>query len=239
MSRLLELKDQLKQKSLEYFEKFKETELYQKADEKYNSLTPHGQKIARYGIALFLFFILVFYPISQLEFSKTMVAEFEVKRELLRDLFKTYRTSSLTISLPQPPAEGELVSQIQSTLASAQLLPEQIVAVAPVEPEGQFIPKKLLSSAISVQLANLNLKQAVDIGTQLANLSGSIKVKDLFMSASTEKAGYFDVTYKVYAFNVPQPIVQAAPDIEPPIKNKKKPPSDTDESTSKNSEITE
>lgn len=234
MSRLQEIADQLKQKGSEYFEKIKETELYQKGDEKYHSLTPRGQKVTRYASAFILVFIVMFYPLSQLEVSSNFISEFETKRELLRDLFKTYRESSITVSLPQPPTGTDLVSQVNTTLSAAQLLPEQIVSVTPVEPEGQLIPRKLVNSVVSVQLSSLNLKQAVDIGTQLANISGAIKVKDLMMSASAEKTGYFDVTYKLYALNVPQSLVEAQPEIEPPTKGNRKKPAQT-----KNEEPTE
>lgn len=220
MSRLQEIGEQLKQKGQEYLEKIKETELYQKIDEKYGSLTPQGQKVARYGTVLVISFFLLFYPLSQLQVSSSLIAEFEAKRNLLRDLFKTYRESTMTVTLPQPPTGGSLVAQINTTLSAAQLLPEQIVSVAPIEPEGQLIPKKLVNTAVAVHLINLNLKQTVDIGTQLANISGAIKVKDLTMSAG-EKTGYFDVTYKLYALNVPQPLLEAPPEIEPPSKNKK------------------
>lgn len=222
MSRLDEIRDQFKEKFSEFAEKFKETELYQKADEKYSSLSPSGQKMARYVAAAFVIFLLVFYPVSQLQVSHEFVAEFEIKRELIRDLFKTYRESSATPSLPIPPQGGELVSQVHSMLSSAQLLPQQILNVGVVEPEGRIIPQKLVNSVVAVQLSSINIRQAVDIGTQLANISASVKVKDLEMTATEGKTGYFDVTYKLYAFNVPQPIVEALPDLEPPTKGKKK-----------------
>lgn len=227
MSRLDELKDQLKEKFTEIFTKIKETELYQKGDEKYQSLSPSGQKITRYASVFLMLFVLVFYPMSQLQMSHEFVAEFEVKRELLRDLFKTYRESSATPALPPPPQGGELVSQVQSLLSTAQLLPQQILNVGIVEAEGRIIPQKLVNSVVAVQISSVNIRQAVDIGTQLANISASVKVKDLEMNATEGKSGYFDVTYKLYAFNVPQPIVEAIPDPEPPAKGKK--PKATDE----------
>jgi hypothetical protein len=226
MSRLEEIRDQLKEKFAELIEKIKETDLYQKGDEKYQSLTPSGQKVTRYVSVLFILFALLFYPMSQLQVSHDLVAEFEVKRDLLRDLFKTYRESSSALSLPQPPQGGELVSQVQTMLSTAQLLPQQIVSVGVIEADGRLILPKLVNSVVAIQLSSLNIRQAVDIGTQLSNISASVKVKDLEMTATEGKTGYFDVTYKLYAFNVPQPIIEAAPDLEPPTKNKKKKASD-------------
>jgi hypothetical protein len=236
MSRVDEIKNQFKEKFSEYFEKIKETELYQKADEKYTSMSPRGQKITRFLSAFIILFALIFYPLSQLQVSRDLVSEFEVKRELLRDLFKTYRESSSSASLPIPPQGGELIFQVQSMLSKAQLLPQQIINVGVIEPEGHIIPQKLVNSAIVVQLSSLNLRQAVDIGTQLSNISAAVKVKDLEMSATEGKSGYFDITYKLYAFNVPQPIVEAIPDLEPTVKEKKKKISDEDISAGGNNE---
>ncbi len=217
MSRLQEIQEQFKQKGIEYWDKFKETELYQKLDDKYESLSPRGQKITRYASAIVVILILVSYPLSQLETSKTLIAEFETKRQLIRDLFKINRDSSTKITLPLPPSD--LTSQVRSTLMSAQLLPEQIIAVSPIEPDGNLIPRHLVGSAVAVQLSKLNIRQTVDIGTQLANISGSVKVKDLLMSASSDKAGYFDVTYKLYSLNVPQPIVESV-EPEPTVRGR-------------------
>ncbi len=222
MSRLDEIRDYIKENFSEFIAKTKETELYQKGDEKYQSLSPSGQKMARYVSTILLIFLLVFYPVSQLQISHDLVADFEVKRELLRDLFKTYRESSAHPALPVPPQGGELVSIVQSTLSSSQLLPQQIVDVAIQEPEGRLIPQKLVNGVVAIKLSSLNIRQAVDIGTQLANISASVKVKDLELVATEGKTGYFDVTYKLYAFNVPQPIAEAIPDPELPTKGRKK-----------------
>ena len=222
MSRLLEIKDQLKQKSLELFDKIKETEFYQKADEKYQSLSPQGQKIARILSVILITFTFVSYPLSQFQISRSIISEFEIKRELLKDMFKTHRESDITNLMPEAPVTDILIQQIQSSLNSAQLLPQQIISVTAIEPEGHTIQKNIISSVVSVQLNTLNIRQTVDIGTQLANISGSLKVKDLFMTASLEQPGYYDVTYKIYAFNVPKSIAEAPPDSpESPTKKKK------------------
>lgn len=219
MSRIDEIVDQLKQKLIEIDERIKETEIYQKISDKYNSLTPSGQKLARYSTAIILVFLLVFYPVSQIQFSGTLISEFEDKRNLIKDLFKTYRESNLTNVLPPAPESNELMMQIQNSLSSSQLLPNQILGVISAEPEGKMIPKNLVKHVVQVQLGQLNLRQIVDIGTQLANLSGAIKVKDVSIDASPEKNGYFNATYKIYAFNVP--IVEDEPEI-PKNKNNSK-----------------
>lgn len=235
MSRFTEMLAPAKQKLLEIFEKIKESEIYQKGDEKYNSLSPRGQKIARYITSALIIFLLLFYPLSRFSVSKEFIAEYEGKRDLIRSMFKTYRQSSGQASMMPAPESSQLIDQIRSQLTSAQLLPEQIKGISSIEPEGRMIPKNLVHHAVSVELNQLNLRQAVEIGTQIANISTSIKLKDLKMNASVGKAGYFDVTYKVYAFNVPQAIQEAPPDAEPP-KGKKTQAKDSTEESKGNEE---
>lgn len=220
MSRMQELLTTVKEKSTEFFDKIKESELYQKLDEKYNSLSPRGQKITRYAAVVFFILLLLFYPLSHFSISKDLITEYESKRDLIRDMFKTYRESSGQVHMPLAPSSNQLIDQVKNQLNAAQLLPQQIRSISSIEPEGKLIPKNLVEHVVSVELSDLNLRQTVEIGTQLANISTSIKLKDLSISANPQRSGYFDVVYKIYAFNIPQPPQEAAPDIEP-VKGKK------------------
>ncbi len=219
MSRLEEIRDQIKTRAVESWEKFKETEIYQKLSDRYQTLSPSGQKIVKFLSVFLVILIVAFIPLSQLTVSKEMVAQFEQQRQLIRDMFKTYRESSSNTLLTQPPSSDMLMGSVNSLLQSEQLIPEQIQGVALGSSEGRLIPQNLLSEVIDVRLAKLNLRQVVDIGTKLSNISQAVKVKDILMHANNELAGYFDVTYKLYALKVPAPPVEAPP--EPERKNTK------------------
>ncbi len=221
MSRLQEIIDTVKIKALDVFEKIKETEFYQKISDRYETLTPSGQKIARIVTILFILFIILFFPLSQISISKEFITNFEQKRNLIRDLFKTYRESSQTSRLAQAPSSDALIGSVNGTLQSEQLLPEQIISVALGTAEGRLIPRNLMTDVIDVKLSKLNLKQIVDIGSRLSSISQSVKLKDLLISGSAEMAaGYFDVTYKLYSLNVPAAEPELPP--EPEIKSIKK-----------------
>ena len=219
MSRLEEIRDQIKNRSVESWEKFKETEIYQKLSDRYQTLSPSGQKIVKFLAVFFVILIVVFIPMSQLSVSKEMVAQFEQQRQLIRDMFKTYRESSSNALLSQPPNSDTLIGSVNSLLQSEQLIPEQIQGVALGSSEGRLIPQNLLNEVIDIRLAKLNLRQVVDIGTKLSNISQAVKLKDILMNANTELAGYFDVTYKLYALKVPAPPTEIPP--EPERKNSK------------------
>lgn len=220
MSRLDEIKDQLKTKLGETFDRIKETDLYQKGADKYQSLTPSGQKIAKIA-AVALALLLVFsYPLSQLQISKDFVTEYEEKRNLIRDFFRTYRETGTFTQLPPSMTSDAMMGSVRGILSSAQLTPEQVGGVFPSSPEGNTIPQNVVSGVVEVKLNKLNLRQTVDIGTQLSNISSTIKVKDLMIQANAEMNGFFDVTYKLYSLKVPEATVEV-PDLPPPPKGSK------------------
>lgn len=218
MSRLEELKDQLKSTFQSAWEKIQDSESYQQLSDKYQSLSPAGQKVAQAVTAILIAGIVFYSPISQLQISSELLTQFEDKRTLIRDMFKTYRESSGGLQIAPAPQVTELISSIQSSLQSAKLIPEQIIEVNPSQSEGRLIPSSLQQAVVEVKLAKLNLRQVVDIGLQLANISSAVKVKDMMMQANAEMAGYFDVSYKLYALKVPEALPEPPPE---PVSKKK------------------
>ncbi|MFZ3229410.1 MAG: hypothetical protein WA160_04335 [Pseudobdellovibrio sp.] len=219
MSRLDELKDQLKTTGQRIGNSIQETEAYQKLQDRYQSLNPNSQKLVWIGGACAIAFALLFYPVSQISNSQNLMTTFEEQRTLIRDLFKTYRESSGQTSVPVPPSIESLKASLESIIATADLLPEQRIGTIEATVEGRMIPQSLVSHVLEVKLAKLNLKQIVDIGTSITSLSASVKMKDLLISAHTSDTRYYDVTYKLYSLNVPQPLPEAPLEVD--IKPKK------------------
>jgi len=227
MSRLDDIKEQIKTTAIRIGHSIQESEGYQKLQDRYQSLNPSSQKLVWVGGAVLAAGIILFYPLSQISSSQSSMTEFEDKRGLIRDLFKTYRESSAQASIPVPPEISALKGTIESILSGANLLPEQHVGVIETAAEGRLIPQSLVSHVLEVKLAKLNLKQIVDIGSAIAAISNSVKMKDLVITAHPADTRYFDVTYKMYALNVPQPTPEPPPEIEPrPKKGKGKSNSD-------------
>ena len=222
MSQFADTFENIKIKINEIFEKIKESETYQQISDRYETLTPSGQKMAQACSAFIILFIILYIPMTQILSSKELITGFENKRNLIRDLFKTYRETNQMNRFSQTPDANTLISLINSTLESEQLLPEQIVFVALGAPEGRLIPQNLMTNVVDVKLAKLNLRQIVDIGSRLSGLSQSVKLKDLLMTAHSEASGYFDVTYKLYSLNIPKPAIEPLPELDSKsTKNKK------------------
>lgn len=236
MSRLDEIKDQLKALGQRIGASIQESEGYQKLQDRYQSLNPNSQKLVWIGGAVAVVAIVLFYPLSQISTSQESMTSFEEKRALIRDLFKTYRESSGRSNIPVPPGISELRANIDNIISGAHLLPEQMVGTVEAAPEGRLIPQNLVNNVIEVKLAKLNIKQVVDIGTSIAGISNSVKMKDLLISAHAADTRYYDVTYKLYALKVPEPTIEPPPEIEPKPKKGSAKNSKSDEEKTEASE---
>ncbi len=213
MSRLEELSNSLKARAEQIAGRIQDTEAYQKLAERYQGLTPQGQRIATLAVIGTIAFVVLFSPMTSYFSSEDQITSFETQRDLIKDLFKTYREANKDAGVSAPPPADMLMSQITTQLQSNQLLPEQIVNVSRAASEGKLIPDKFVRDVVHVSLAKLNLRQIVDIGNVLNRLSEAVKMKDLVIAARADMTGYFDVTYKLYALNIPD--VQIAPIAEP------------------------
>jgi hypothetical protein len=168
--------------------------------------------LATIGGGLLVLFMLLFFPLSNLSDSQTTLSLFEEKRSLIRDLFKTYRESSATPNIATPPNYELLRSNVESIISRADLTPEQNLGSIEITAEGNLIPQNLVTHALQVKLAKLNLKQIVDIGSGLVGISESVKMKDMQITANSQDTRYFDVSYKLYSLKVPEPQVEAPPE---------------------------
>ena len=232
MSRLDEIKEQIKNMSNRILEKIQETETYTQMQDRYQSLSASSQRLVWILGASLVAFIILFYPLSQISSSSGMIASFEEKRNLIRDLYKTYRESSNQSGLQPPPASDSLRNAVETVLTSANLIPDQRTGMIQSTVEGRLIPSSLVNHVLEVKLAKLNLKHIVDIGTSIVAISDSVKMKDMSINANASDTRYYDVTYKLYSLNIPEPTPEPPPEIDTKSKRPKK-DSDSAEDTNK------
>ncbi|MEQ1723708.1 MAG: hypothetical protein ABL930_11070 [Pseudobdellovibrio sp.] len=212
MSQLDNLKEQLKALGAKIGQQVQESPAYAQAQDRYENLSPSGQKLVQAGGVLLILFMFLFIPLSNLSDSQSTLSLFEEKRSLIRDLFKTYRESSATPSIATPPTYEILRSNVESIIARAELTPEQNLGSIEITAEGKLIPQSLVTHALQIKLSKLNLKQIVDIGSGLVGISDSVKMKDMQITANSQDTRYFDVSYKLYSLKVPAPQVEAPPE---------------------------
>lgn len=229
MSQLDDIKEQLKANWQIILQKVQENPSYVQIQDRYQTLSPSGQKMVRLGGVLAFIFLLVFYPMSLFFTSQDSIVSFEEKRALIRELFKTYRDASAQPNIAIPPSAESIKSTINSILTTADLTEEQKNGVIDATPEGKLIPANLVSHVIEVSLSKLNIRQIVDIGASIVGISESVKMKDMSITAHLADTRYFDVKFKLYSLNVPEPTPEPPPEIEKPSKKKKEVKKDDEE----------
>ncbi len=218
MSQLDDLKERLKATAQNLGQKIQESQTYIQLQDRYLTLSPGSQKLARAASVLLVLAILLFYPLGLYFTSQQSVNAFEEKRGLIHELFKTYRESSARPNIPLPPAVDALKSSVNTIISQADLTPEQTNGVIDIHDEGKLIPPSLISYALEVRLSKLNIKQIIEIGANLVGISDAVKMKDMAITAHSADTGYFDVVYKLYSLNVPEPIPEPPPEPEKPVK---------------------
>lgn len=222
MSLMDNLTEQLKTIGTGIGQKIQDSPLYAQAMDRYENMSPLAQKIFILSSILVVLFSLFFIPMSNFSNSQLSLSNFEEKRNLIRELYKTYRESSTVPQIEVPPSYENLRSSIDAIISQAQLIPEQNLGMIEVAPEGRLIPANLVSNVLQLKLAKLNLKQIVDIGTSILALSNSVKMKDLFITANKQDTRYYDVTYMMYSLKVPERAPEPPPEPEKPVKKSKK-----------------
>jgi hypothetical protein len=217
-----DLRDRLQSEGKMLWEKIQESSLYIQIQERYQNLSPTMQKITLTGIAVFLALLFFNAPLSYFSASNENVSQFEEKRQLIRDLLKVSRETQDGLQMPVPPDVSSLKSQVDNQIQAAQLLPEQIKGTEVVTDRSVVIPGNLINGMLRVSLAQLNLRQIIDLGYQFQSVSPSIKMLDLQMEASAKDPRYFDVIYKMAVLAVPSQNEAPGDEPAPPPSGRRK-----------------
>lgn len=204
--------DDLKASFLEQFEDLKnkitESATYNSVKEQYLGFPPHIQKIIIIAVAVIFSLGLVSIPYSSISQSQDYEAEFNEKREAIRDLFKYGKVQSGETPLPPESDTTSLISSIKGSLNSMQILPEQMGSFRPIEnPEVNLVKPPIVQSDVTASFKWLNLTQVIDISYKLQKLGkGNVKLTGVNMTAASEadKKDYFNVTYTLSSFSFPQ-----------------------------------
>lgn len=194
------LKDSLRDQWKAISGRIRESDAYSQLNDRYNSLSPAGQKLSLIGGSLVAFLIVMALPYSFYAASQSSVEEFEIKRSLVRELFRVNREASSLPPAPAPISSGELQNIARGSLNVARLQPDQISSVTELPANLPGIAKTIEQTGVMVSLSKLNLKQIVDVGHSLQSMQGTARMTGLEIKASVADSKYYDVVYKIISF---------------------------------------
>lgn len=207
---LEDIRDGLRDKLKSVWGRVRESDAYLQLNERYQSLSPTGQKLSIAGVSLLAFLLIMAVPWSFYSGSQTSVEDFENKRNVIRELFRVNREAASLAPAPPPVSASELQTVARNSLTAARLQTDQIVTVTESTSNIASIPKTIDQTGVQVSLAKLNLKQIVDIGHSLQNMQGTARMTGLEIKANVADARYYDVIYRIVAFAAkPEPLANS------------------------------
>lgn len=199
-----DLKDNVKSQLAQTWSRIEDSSAYNQLRDRFENLTPPQQKLTLMGVGALLALMIISVPYSYYTQATDYVSTFEDKRSLIRELLKVSRESNEVPSLPPAPSGETLKSSVENLLRTARLLPEQMNGIEVMAAETNLVPKNLLEAGLKVRLGKLNLRQIVDLGYGIQNISPSVKMNALNINANSEDPRYFDVEMKLVTLAVPQ-----------------------------------
>lgn len=210
------LKEQAVDRFFEIKNKAQDTELYIRAKEAYDNLSPQIQKIIQIATGLLTIYFIYMIPASYVTAAEEKMGFFEENRQLTRELIRAGRIARTIQLPPSAPSASGLTSQVDAKLEQAKVLPEQKTATRPVDKVAStsIVPSSIKQDGVKTTVAKLNLRQVIQIAESLNEIKGS-KLMNIAIQADSADPHYFNVDYEIAAFSVPQ----AAPALD----NKKKP----------------
>ena len=198
-----------------------ESSTFNKAIERYNSLSPAFQKIIL-SAALFLIVLIVLAaPIASYKSSIENMKNFKVQKNLTQKVINFSKKSSSLTPKPKKFYTASL-SQEVSTLAgsySIKLLPEQI-SVTSGRLSKKLVPGAL-QTAFNIKAKTSNVSQVTALAYSLKKLNKSLVLTGLDFKESSDMPGYFDSTIKVANLSI-DPIETVLPKPEVTKDKKKK-----------------
>jgi len=224
-----DLKENISSRMKSTLERVKESDYYHRLSDRFENMKASQQRLTLVGLVLALVILLLVTPISSLLSSSSSMGEFETQRELIRDLIKVQREMRELPNLPEAPSSDSLRALAEAKVKESNLLPEQIKGIEVGMPNSRLISPNHLQGSVTVRLSKLNVRQIVDIGAKLQDISPSVKMLDLIIDANTSDARYSDVTYRLVALNIPRPPPPSAPEAPEKRNRKKSKSSESDE----------
>lgn len=200
------IKDQIRDQVIALWGRVQESSLYNSLMEQYQAWPTSVQRLVAFGSGFLVVLMVLSIPYSRIDSASVSVAEFTEYRTLLRDLLRIGRAAKEPPPLPPGFTALDLQTQIQNLTGELALVPEQLVGVLPLDerPAGSLAPPAVQQQGVSASFKKLNLSQVLDIGFRLQMISPGTKLTGLNLIANSEDNHYYDVTYKVVSFSLPQ-----------------------------------
>lgn len=215
--------DQLKEGLQILQARVQESSTFNKAYEKYSSLSPLFQKFVVGASLTLIVFLVLAAPIAKYKTSVDEIASFEEQKNLTQKIISFSKRSSSLSPRPKTFSTSELDQRVQELARSysINLLPEQTFV------DSQGSPKKLIPKAnqtnFSIKAKKANIDQVTALAYSVKKLNKSLYITGLNFKANQENPLYFDSSIEVANLSVkPISAVLPKPELNNGSKKKKR-----------------
>ncbi len=176
--------------------------------EKYDNLSSFYRKTIYVSGFLILACILLYYPSAHLYSSWKNMWSFNTKKKLTHDLIDLSISTQTSTSRAYTP-DRDPVQFINQKIITLRIPKNQIKEVkkpkiAPPQESTTTFSMPTTIQTVEVAMENLNLKEVIEYGHQLEQLSKNIKLTNLHMIENLKQDNYFNVSYILSFFNIKQ-----------------------------------
>ena len=204
-----DLRDRVREQLTTLSARVQESPAWNELMERYLDLNPTAQRAALAGVGALAALILFLLPYAFFSASQDNMTAFEEKKQMMRELFRVSRAANVLPPAPPPMTSDDLRGAVQGVLGSERppLLPEQTLSIIDFDnskAQGSALPKGLTQKGVMVNLSRLNVDQIARISGRLQTLRPTAKITGLKVQATSQDPHYFDVTFRVVAFSLPQ-----------------------------------
>lgn len=202
---LNDLKEQLSNQAQDLLQKIQDSAVFQNLKEKYDDLPASQQKIVTVLLSLIFIFFVFSIPFDNWSKSSDSVHVFESQRELINNLTAVTRETNETVVYAPAPPLGQIKTDMELKLQQYQLVAEQIgtLQVDLNSTEG-LIPIARQEGSLKVPLKKLNLRQMVDIVSDLQRVHPAVKLASFKVDSHIKDPRYLDVLLDFIVIKIPQ-----------------------------------
>ncbi len=165
--------------------------------EKYQELSPTGQRITLWTSIAIVTMMVLYFPASNLMDAMDQSEAFNQRRQSLRELLKVVRDASSSPSMRPVPTEPILKSQVDGQLAQMKIRPDQIK-----NQPGQVPPGfgKVATTQVGYKLERVTIRQVIDAIFAIEQGDVATKVTDLQVNADSKDPHYYNAQFNVVSF---------------------------------------
>lgn len=205
MSALQNLKENLSNQFKDLVSKIQESPAFQQLKEKYDDLPSSQQKLVVVLTAGLVVFFVFSIPYDNWSRSSESLTQFESERDLINRLHLIMKESSEGVVYTPAPPVGQIKADLELRLQQFQLVPEQIGTLqVDMSSSASVIPLARQEGAIKVPLKKLNLRQLVDIVSELQKLHMGVKLVNFKVDSNLSDPRYLDALLDFVVIKIPQ-----------------------------------